>query len=118
MTKKYSRIQRVSQTIQREIAIILQNEIKDPRIGIVTVSGIQISRDLSYAKVFVTFLNKNNTEQKKTSIQTLQNAVGFIRSLLGKAIHLRIIPKLTFVYDNSLLEGIHISNLINQAIKK
>ncbi|SNC58712.1 30S ribosome-binding factor RbfA [Sodalis endosymbiont of Henestaris halophilus] len=118
MVKEYSRAQRVSQAIKKEIAIILQREIKDPRVSMVTVSGVEVSRDLVYAKVFVTFLNYNTTKQVKTDVQVLQDAAGFIRRLLGKTIRLRVVPKLTFVYDNSLLEGMRMFTLVSQVVQK
>ena len=118
MAKEYSRTQRVSQEMQKEIAIILQREIKDPRVGMATVSAVEVSRDLAYAKVFVTFLNDNEPSQIKTGINALQDASGFIRSLLGKAMRLRVVPELTFAYDNSLVEGMRMSNLVSQVVQQ
>ncbi|CAJ0994735.1 30S ribosome-binding factor RbfA [Sodalis praecaptivus] len=117
MAKEYSRTQRVAQEMQKEIAIILQREIKDPRVGMATVSGVEVSRDLAYAKVFVTFLNDNTPEQVKTGVRALQDASGFIRSLLGNAMRLRVVPELTFAYDNSLVEGMRMSNLVSQVVQ-
>ncbi|WP_413735393.1 30S ribosome-binding factor RbfA [Sodalis sp. RH21] len=117
MAKEYSRTQRVSQEMQKEIAIILQREIKDPRVGMATVSAVEVSRDLAYAKVFVTFLNDNEPQQIKIGITALQDASGFIRSLLGKAMRLRVVPELTFAYDNSLVEGMRMSNLVSQVVQ-
>ncbi|AEI74941.1 Ribosome-binding factor A [Candidatus Moranella endobia PCVAL] len=114
MKKESSRLQRVSQEIKKEIAIILQREIKDPRVVMATVSGVEVSRDLAYVKVFVTFLNDNSLEQAQTGIRALQAATGFIRSMLGKAMCLRVVPELKFVYDKSLVEGIRISNLVSR----
>lgn len=117
MAKEYSRPQRVAQEMQKEIAIILQREIKDHRVGMATVSSVEVSRDLAYAKVFVTFLNDNTSEQVKTGVRALQDAVGFIRSLLSKAMRLRVVPELTFAYDNSLVEGMRMSNLVSQVVQ-
>ena len=118
MAKEFGRPQRVSQELQKEIAIILQREIKDPRLGMMTtVSGVEISRDLAYAKVFVTFLNDKDEDSVKEGIKVLQDASGYIRSLLGKAMRLRIVPELTFVYDNSLVEGMRMSNLVSNVIR-
>ncbi|WP_338627300.1 30S ribosome-binding factor RbfA [Yersinia enterocolitica] len=119
--KEFSRSQRVSQEMQKEIALILQREIKDPRVGMATVSGIELSRDLAYAKVFVTFLNvltdNADPDTVKNGIKALQDASGYIRTLLGKAMRLRIVPELTFAYDNSLIEGMRMSNLVTNVIK-
>ncbi|MGK2959806.1 MAG: 30S ribosome-binding factor RbfA [Candidatus Malihini olakiniferum] len=116
MANEFSRTQRVSQEMQKEIAIILQREVKDPRIGMTTVSGVEVSRDLAYAKVFVTFLNENKLEQVKIGIKTLQSASGFIRVLLSKAMRLRVVPELTFYYDNSLVEGMRMSSLVTNVL--
>lgn len=97
MAKEFGRPQRVSQELQKEIAIILQREIKDPRLGMmVTVSGVDVSRDLAYAKVFVTFLNDKDEDEIKAGLRALADASGYIRTLLGKAMRLRIVPELTF----------------------
>ncbi|HKN05120.1 30S ribosome-binding factor RbfA [Buttiauxella gaviniae] len=118
MAKEFGRPQRVSQELQKEIAIILQREIKDPRLGMMTtVSGVEVSRDLAYAKVFVTFLNDKDEAAVKEGIKVLQDASGYIRSLLGKAMRLRIVPELTFFYDNSLVEGMRMSNLVSNVIR-
>ncbi|QIZ52476.1 30S ribosome-binding factor RbfA [Dickeya zeae] len=118
MAKEFSRTQRVAQEMQKEIAIIIQREVKDPRVGMATVSGVEVSRDLAYAKVFVTFLNDNEPEQVKVGVKALQDASGFIRMLLGKAMRLRVVPELTFSYDNSLVEGMRMSNLVTRVVKR
>ncbi|UDG79801.1 30S ribosome-binding factor RbfA [Candidatus Steffania adelgidicola] len=117
MKKEYSRTQRVAQEMRKEIAIILQHAIKDPRIGMTTVSGVEVSRDLAYAKVFVTFLNENSPEQVKIGVRALQDAVGFVRGLLSKTMRLRAIPALTFFYDNSLIEGMRLADLVSEVVK-
>ncbi|AJA45642.1 30S ribosome-binding factor RbfA [Frischella perrara] len=118
MAKSFSRPQRVGHELQKEIAIILQREIKDPRLGMVTVSGVELSKDLSYAKVFVTFLNDDDSEVVTQGLKVLNDATGYIRSLVGKAMKLRIIPELKFVYDQSLVEGMRMSNLVSQVIQQ
>lgn len=118
MAKEFGRPQRVAQELQKEIAMIIQREIKDPRVGMmVTVSGVEVSRDLAYAKVFVTFLNDEDADSIKSGVKALQDASGYIRSLLGKAMRLRIVPELTFFYDNSLVEGMRMSNLVTNVVK-
>ncbi|KFX06115.1 ribosome-binding factor A [Pectobacterium betavasculorum] len=117
MAKEFSRTQRVAQEMQKEIAIIIQREVKDPRIGMATVSGVEVSRDLAYAKVFVTFLNDNDPEQVKIAVKALQDASGFIRMMIGKAMRLRVVPELTFSYDNSLVEGMRMSNLVTNVVR-
>ncbi|MEJ6474536.1 30S ribosome-binding factor RbfA [Pseudoalteromonas piscicida] len=116
--REFSRTDRVAQQIQKEIAVILQREIKDPRLGMVTVSAVEVSRDLSYAKVFITVLNTSDEDKTKQSVAILNEATGYIRSLLGKRIRARIMPELKFVIDNSLMEGMRISNLVDSVIKE
>ncbi|RUO56046.1 30S ribosome-binding factor RbfA [Pseudidiomarina homiensis] len=117
MAKDYSRTERVGQQYQREIALILQREIKDPRVSMVTVSAVEVSRDLAYAKVFVTFL-QDDDQQVKQGLKVLNDASGFVRSLLGKRVRARITPELRFVHDPSLNEGIRMSRLVDDAIRR
>jgi ribosome-binding factor A len=100
---------------KKEVAMIIQREVKDPRLGMVTVSAVEITRDLAYAKVFVTFftLEGQNVDQ---SVDILNEAAGFIRTLLAKRIKARIMPELRFVYDKSMVEGVRMTNLVNKAI--
>ncbi|MBE1277523.1 30S ribosome-binding factor RbfA [Enterovibrio baiacu] len=116
MAKEFSRTQRVSQQVQKEIALILQREIKDPRIGMVTVSGVDVSRDLAYAKVHVTFLTTGD-QTAEEGLEALNEQAWYVRTLLGKAIRLRITPEVIFIFDQSLTEGMRISNLVSQAVK-
>ncbi|OCG28349.1 ribosome-binding factor A [Gilliamella sp. wkB108] len=118
MAKAFNRSSRVGHELQKEIAIILQREIKDPRLGMVTVSGVDISRDLSYAKVFVTFLNDDDPEIVEQGLTILNDATGYIRSLIGKAMRLRIIPEIKFFYDESLVKGMQMSSLVSDVIKQ
>ena len=115
MAREFARTDRVGQEIQKEVAMIIQREIKDPRLGMVTVSAVEVTRDLAYAKVFVTFftLEEQNVEQ---SVEILNEAAGFIRTLLAKRIKARIMPELRFVYDKSMVEGVRMTNLVNKAI--
>ncbi|MGO1246652.1 MAG: 30S ribosome-binding factor RbfA [Oceanisphaera sp.] len=115
MAREFSRARRVGQELQKEIAMILQREIKDDRLKLVTVSGVDLSKDLSYAKVFVTFL-ENDPQKIEEGMKVLKDASGFIRSLVGKAMRLRITPELRFAYDQSLVEGVRISSLVSNTI--
>ena len=118
MAREFSRADRVAQELQKEIAIILQREVKDPRIGMVTVSDVEISRDLAYAKVFVTFLFDSDESVVERGLEGLNKASGYIRTLVGKAMRLRIVPELRFVYDQSLVEGMRMSNLVTNVIRQ
>lgn len=116
MAKEYSRTSRVSQQVQKELARILQQEVKDPRIGMVTISGVDITRDLAYAKVFVTFLTIGE-QTNEESLEGLNAASGYIRRLLGKAMRLRIVPEVRFCFDETLTEGLRISEMVSSAVK-
>lgn len=118
MAKTFNRSKRVAQGLQKEIAIILQREVKDPRLGMVTVSDVNISRDLAYAKVYVTFLNDNGIEEIEKKMQVLNDMSGFVRSLVGKVMCLRIVPEIIFLYDSSLIEGMRMSHLVSNVIHK
>ncbi|MBO9488789.1 30S ribosome-binding factor RbfA [Endozoicomonas sp. G2_1] len=114
MARNYARTDRVGQQIQKEVAMILQREIKDPRLSMVTVSAVEVTRDLAYAKVFVTFLNQD--EDVKVSLEILNEASGFVRGLLAKRLKARIMPELRFVYDQSMVEGVRMTSLVDQAV--
>lgn len=118
MAKTFNRSKRVAQGLQKEIAIILQREVKDPRLGMVTVSDVNVSRDLAYAKVYVTFLNDNSIEEIEKKMQVLNDMSGFVRSLVGKVMCLRIVPEILFLYDSSLVEGMRMSHLVSNVIHK
>jgi ribosome-binding factor A len=115
MAREFSRPQRVAQQIQKEVAVIIQREIKDPRLGLVTVSSVEVTRDLAYAKVFVTFLD-DSEEGIKQGVEALIEKTPYIRSLISKAMRLRAVPELRFHYDRSLVEGMRMSNLATQAV--
>lgn len=118
MAREFKRADRVAQEIQKEIAVILQREVKDPRIGMVTVSDVKVSSDLSFAKIFVTFLFDSDEMVVAQGMKGLEKASPYIRSLLGKAMRLRIVPEIRFVYDSSLVEGMRMSNLVTNVIKQ
>jgi ribosome-binding factor A len=115
MAREYARTDRVGQQIQKEIAVILMREIKDPRLSMTTVSSVEVTRDLAYAKVFVTFFS-DTEEEINASLEVLTEAEGYIRSLLGKRLRARIMPHLRFVYDSSMAEGVRMSALVDKAV--
>lgn len=117
MGKEFSRSDRFSQQLQREVAQILQREIKDPRVVMPTVSDVEVSKDLAYAKVFVTFLNGDEDSIKQV-LKVLNEANGYIRTLLGKRLKARITPNLRFEYDPSLSEGIRMAKLVGEATQR
>lgn len=118
MSREFKRSDRVAQELKKEVAVILQREVKDPRIGMVTVSDVEVSRDLAYAKIFVTFLFDNDQEAINQGMKGLEKASPYIRSLVGNAMRLRIVPELRFIYDESLVEGMRMSNLVSNVIRE
>ena len=116
MPKEYSRTQRVADQIQRELAQLIQLEMKDPRLGMVTVSAVEVSRDMAFADVYVSFLGVDDQERIDESMKVLSRAAGFLRSQLARTIKMRFTPQLRFRYDNSLRRGAYMSELIEKAV--
>lgn len=117
MPKNFSRTRRVAEQIQRELAELIRREVRDPRLGMVTVTAAEVSRDMSYAKVFVTVLGKSEAESQ-ISLDILTRLAGFLRHELGKQMRLRHIPELRFVYDASIERGTSLSALIDSVQPK
>lgn len=115
--RNFNRVDRVAHQLQKELALILQREIRDDRIGMVTISEVKVSRDLAYAKVYVTFLCLEN-QDSQTSLKALKEHEAQIRMSLGQKIRLRLTPEINFIYDDTLVEGIRISNLINEIVRE
>jgi ribosome-binding factor A len=106
------RVGRVGEQIKKEISSIIQSELKDPRIGFITVTGVEITNDLSQAKVFLSVLGTD--EQKEETLKALGRSSGYIRSELGKRIRLRKVPELMFRLDASIDYGSKIERLLEQ----
>ncbi len=106
------RIDRIAQQIQRELAELVRLEVNDPRVRLVTITGVEVANDYSHAKIFFTRLDGKNEEAQ----QGLDHAAGFLRSHLAHSLKLRIMPQLHFVYDASVERGSHLSQLIDQAV--
>jgi ribosome-binding factor A len=112
MNKEYARFDRLAQQMQQEMALILQRDINDPRLHtMITVSDVNVSKDLSHAKIYVTFLGLD-ADKVALNLQILNDASGFIRSLIAKRIQARIVPTVRFYFDKSLDEGIRMANLV------
>jgi ribosome-binding factor A len=114
MPKDYSRALRIGDQIQRELADLIRNELKDPRIGMITLTGVEVSPDYAHAKVFYTTL-RSESDNFLTS-KGLENAAGFLRSHLSHRLKLRVIPQLHFIYDESIERGMRLSQLIDEAV--
>lgn len=118
MAKEYSRAQRVGDFIKRELSKAIQFEIRDPRVGMVSITDVDVSRDMSHAKVYFTALGKDNQEDAKEAEAALNNAAGFLRSHIARSNTARITPKLRFYFDSSVVRGTHLSNLIDKAVSE
>ena len=116
MAKQYSRTQRIGDQIQRELATLIPQEIRDPRLGFITITGVDVSRDIGHAKVFITVMGENPPEVIKENLDVLKDTAGYLRMLLGKAMKLRSVPSLHFHYDQSITRGAMLSALIEQAV--
>ncbi|WP_249975240.1 30S ribosome-binding factor RbfA [Vreelandella olivaria] len=114
--REFKRTDRVADQLQKELAVLIQREVKDPRLGMVTVSGATVSRDLGYADIYVTLLGEQDPERIKENLQVLKRAAGFLRSQIAKRIKLRHVPELRFHYDESVVRGQHLSSLIDEAV--
>lgn len=134
MAEMSSRAQRVADQMQREIATLIQMEVNDPRVGMVSITAVDVSKDLAYANIYVTVLNSlsNNGQadfdtlsepsdldklEVAENIKALNKAAGFLRSLLAKRLSLRVVPKLKFHYDASVERGQQLSKLIDNALE-
>ena len=105
----YKRAERVSDQMKQEIADILMRKIKDPRIGFVTVTDVEVADDLRNAKVFVSVYGSD----KASSLKGLESASPFIRSELGRRMRMKFVPELLFRYDESVERGAHIMELLH-----
>lgn len=111
----YKRSERVADQIRAEIADVLMRKVKDPRIGFVTVTAVEVADDLRHAKVFVSILEDAHSREK--TLKVLFKAAGFIRSELGKRLRLKFLPQLTFHLDESAQKTAQILHLLEE-IKK
>lgn len=110
MAKEFSRSHRVAEQMRRELADLLQFEVKDPRIGMVTITDVEVSGDMAHAKIFYSAAKADQTVQKG-----LDKSAGFLRTQLAKRMLLRTVPQLHFVYDASIDNGMKMAQLINEA---
>jgi ribosome-binding factor A len=113
MVRDFNRSERVAGQIRRDLARLIQQEIKDPEVGFVSLSDVEVTRDLAHAKVYITVFDP---EKATTSLQALRRAAAFLRRRLGQELRLRHVPELHFLHDNSVEQGSHIDRLIEQAL--
>ncbi len=117
MPREFARSDRVAQTINRQLAMVLRNHVKDERVSSLTITDVEVTKDLRQAKIFVTSMSEEAIDIDDTML-AVDNASGFIRRKLAGVIELRHCPNLVFVYDNSISEGARMSALIDKALNK
>jgi ribosome-binding factor A len=113
-SKGFSRRDRISEQIRRELAELIRTELKDPRVGMISITGVEVSADYAHAKVF--FSSMSGREHLDSVLAGLQKAAGFLRRELGRRITIHNTPQLHFVFDESLERGADLSKLIEQAV--
>jgi ribosome-binding factor A len=111
MIKNYARSDRVADVLQKEICQLLLKEVKDPHLGFITITGVEVTRDLKLAKIFYTLLG--SPDQAEESSRALRRITPFIKKQLGRKLHLRSIPDLSFRYDHSLEYGTKIDTILD-----
>ncbi len=124
MPADFNRSRRVGELIQRELAMMLARDVKDPRLSFVSITSVDVTRDLGLARVFYTVINaetaddanRKQQEDKEKVQEGLTKASGFLRYELGQRIKLRVVPKLEFRYDESVIRGAHLTQLIDSAV--
>lgn len=120
MPREFSRIDRIGDQMQRELAQLIQREVKDPRLGMVTVNAVKVSRDLGYADIYVSLLTTEEltaeSPEVKDSISVLNRAAGFLRGQVGRAMKLRVIPQLRFHFDALQGYSRRMDSLIREAV--
>lgn len=113
MPRDFRRSDRVAGSLRRELATILQKDVKDPDVGFIGLSDVEVTRDLAHARVFVTVFEP---EKAESSIRALNRQAGYLRSLLGQAMRIRSVPELHFHHDASVETGRHMDELIDSAV--
>ena len=113
---EFSREQRVADFVRDELADIIRSHMRDPRVGMVSVNDVKVSKDFSYAEVYVSSLQSDETEDREELIQVLNRAAGFLRTHLAKRHTMRTTPQLRFHYDELVEKGPHLEKLIDEAV--
>ena len=116
MAREFGRPERVADFIRKELSQIMQHQMRDPRIGLASITDVEVSRDLSHAKVFVTSLDSDSADEAKETLKVLNNASGFFRSQVAKSHSMRITPTIRFYFDESIHRGQQLSSLIDVAL--
>ncbi|MFV2031686.1 MAG: 30S ribosome-binding factor RbfA [Gammaproteobacteria bacterium] len=115
MPKDYPRSERLASQIQRELASLIQNSVKDPRMATPSILEVIVTRDLSQARVYFSVLNEEDSDQ---TLEALNHASGYLQRKVGKVLKARITPRLVFIYDDTNIRGRNMSDLIDSAIAR
>jgi ribosome-binding factor A len=115
MAKEFSRTERVGDYLRRELAVIIQRELRDPRLGMVSITAADVSRDLSHARIYFTLLGSDTPEDAKPTTDVLNKAAGFLRTALARDASMRSVPRLRFIFDTSVGRGRDLEALISRA---
>lgn len=122
MSRDFKRTDRIADQIQRDLAVLIRDAVKDPRVGMVTVNQVSVAKDLGYADIYITLLTVDelsaDSDEVKQTITILNKAAGFLRSELAKQIKLRTIPQLRFHFDETVGKGRRMDKLIRDARAK
>lgn len=110
--KSFSRSDRVTEQVRRDLAQLIQTELKDPRVGMISLTDVELTPDYAHAKVFFTTLQSEHVPE---ILEGLKRASGFLRRELGKRIHIHTLPQLHFIHDSSVERGVSLSDLIDKA---
>ncbi|MCB1667618.1 MAG: 30S ribosome-binding factor RbfA [Porticoccaceae bacterium] len=116
MPREFNRKDRVGDALQRELSQLIRDELRDPRVGLVTITAAEVNRDLSTAKIYVTFVDLDSDEERQLATNVLNGAAGFLRSQLARVMKMRVTPRLRFICDDSGKQGSYLSALIDRAI--
>lgn len=114
MVRDDSRLRRVEDQLQREIALLIQQEMKDPRVGMITVTGVEVTAELEQATIFVTLLGGDEAAAKQP-VKILNQAAGYLRREIARRLRMRHVPELKFKYDVSIERGNRLARLISEA---
>lgn len=116
MAREFARTDRIADAIQRILATAIAQEVRDPRVGMVNINDVTVTRDMAYAKVYVTFVNSESEEDSLAAAKALNHAAGFLRGVVAKELDIRVTPKLQFFYDKTSIQGQQLSHLIDKAV--
>lgn len=110
----HKRTARINEQLRQEISLLIREEVRDPRVGLATITAVEASPELDHARVYVTSMGEDG--QKEEAVEGLTSAAPFIRGQLGKRLHMRRIPELHFVVDRKLENAMRIEDLLRQAL--